>query len=121
MPYRWLRAFVLTIVLELPVYLAVARFRNEPMRSTPNWRLALGAVMGSAVTHPILWFIWPQFFRHYVTFAATGELFAFVLETFIFFAVARPITLQRATVASLLANGFSFGCGLLLYALKVLK
>lgn len=119
--YRWLQAFILTLIAEVPVYILVARFRNERLGSTPAWRLALGAIAASAVTHPLLWFVWRELFHSYVAYVATGECMAVAAETFIFYAIARPITLPRAAAASLLANAFSYGCGVLLYMLKVIK
>jgi hypothetical protein len=112
---------VLTLIFELPVYVSVARFRNKAPRLAPTWRLVLGAVATSTVTHPLLWFVWRRLFRNYVAYVATGECIVVILETFIFYLIAQPIALRRAAAASLLANAFSYGCGLLLYMLKLLR
>jgi hypothetical protein len=119
--YRWLQAFILTLLFELPVYLGVARFRNEALRPTSTWIIALGAVAASTVTHPLLWFVWRKLFRDYVTYVASGEALVVIIETFMFYLVVRPITLRRAALASLLANAFSYGCGYLLYHFGVLR
>jgi len=116
----WFRAFIVTLVVELPVYLLVARWRTGPGRVAPYWKTALGAVACSAVTHPWLWFVWRSLVHDYTTYVATGEVTAVVAEALIFYFSARPITLRRASAASLLANGASYACGVLLYSLKIL-
>lgn len=97
----WLRAFVFTQAIEMPVYRATLR---------APWVRAFGA---SAVTHPVVWFFFfhPDFPLHdYDTRVVLAESFAVLAETAWFTGLRGP---WRAFGASLLANGASAGLGML--------
>lgn len=49
--WRWV--FVLALALELPL-VALAVPREHRVRAT------LASLLGNAVTHPLLWFVWPR-------------------------------------------------------------
>jgi hypothetical protein len=115
----WIRAFFFTLAVEIPLFVLVAGFRNRSGRRAPLWRLVLAGAAGTAVTHPALWFVWPRVVSDYTLYIATGELLVAVVETFTFFGLARPISLSRAAAASFIANGASYGLGMLLHLLGV--
>ena len=95
----WLIAFVFTQMVEVPVYSRGLRVGVLP---------AFGA---SAITHPILWFvIFPYLPLHYLWLIVVGETFAFLAEAAYFAFIFRR---QRALLWSALANGASFGVGML--------
>ncbi len=95
----WLIAFVFTQLVEVPVYSVGLRIGILP---------ALGA---SAITHPLLWFV---FFPHvdlsYGAKLVTSELLVFLVEAAYFAFLFRR---KRALLWSALANGASLGLGML--------
>ncbi len=101
----WARAFILTQVIEVPIYTAVA------WKRAPTWRLALSAFCCTAITHPLLWFVWPFVVRDYTAYVISGELLIAAAETLIFFALIPKLTLPRAVAAAFLANAASYGIG----------
>jgi hypothetical protein len=96
----WLRAFVFTQLVEVPIYMRATR------ASLP---VAFGA---SALTHPIVWFVFfsPRWNASYETRFVAAELFAWLAEAAYFrFLWKKP----RALLWSLCANAASLGLGLL--------
>jgi hypothetical protein len=100
---RWLAAFLLTQVLEAPIY----------RRAGASWRTAL---LASTVTHPVVWFGFPLLGRvglGYWGMVAAAETFAVGLEAL----WLSTHGVRRALAWSLLANATSVCGGLLLRAL----
>jgi hypothetical protein len=101
MPYvwSWLYAFAFTQLVEIPIYAV-------------GLRVGLLAAFGaSAITHPILWFVLFRFVPlPYVWLIIVGETFAVAVEAGYFAIVFRR---RRALLWSLVANGASFGTGML--------
>jgi hypothetical protein len=118
----WLEAFAFTLVVEIPLFVAVARLgaAGAGGRRAPLWRLALAGAAGTVLTHPLLWFVWPRVVHDYTAYIASGELLIAAIESATFFALARPITLARAIAASFIANAASFGLGVALRAAGLL-
>lgn len=105
----WITAFVLTQVIELPIY---AWGTRDAGLSVP-WRLwiAFGA---SAVTHPVVWFV----LRPQLSPALGFEGFFLVAETFAVVAEAlylRAFGIARPWSLALAANATSASAGLLLW------
>ncbi len=103
----WFLAFVLTVVIEVPIVLALTRDSRVPLPK----RAAL-AFFAQLMTHPAVWFIFPALpwgSRH-TTFVAS-ELFAWLAEA-AFYALAdvAPSTLRAVAVAAV-ANGASLAIG----------
>jgi hypothetical protein len=99
----WLVAFAFTQAFEVPLYL----------RATDSWRIAF---LASALTHPIVWFIFPLLMNHGVAYwpmVGAAEVFAVVAEAWWLFVNGVP----RALLWSFLANSASAVGGLLLRAL----
>lgn len=100
----WAKAFVLTELVEAPIYRRVLPTR---------WTLALAA---SAITHPFVWFAFPKLMYtglDYVTTSVLSEAFAVAVEAIFFWRVG-AISIVRASLVSLLANAASVAVGLAL-------
>lgn len=70
----WLRAFALTCLIEVPIYMFVLR------RALPDWRWRLLLAFGLQVaTHPALWFVAPRF-DPYWAWLVVMELCVFAVE-----------------------------------------
>ncbi len=97
----WLSAFVVTELVEAPLYARLGRC---------GILRALGA---SAITHPIVWFgfFHPAVPGSYWPKVIAAELFAWLAEAAYF---ARPLGWRRALGLSLLANAASVAVGLTL-------
>lgn len=102
---RWVVAFAFTEIVEVPIY-------RRMLGS--GFLEALGA---SAVTHPLLWFVFvPAVRGHltYVQYAAIGEVLVVLVEAAYF---ALVFARKRALLASIAANGASYLLGLVAHAL----
>jgi hypothetical protein len=106
----WLTAFLITQVVEVPIYLlALAR--------RPAWQRPLLGFGASTLTHPLVWVLtyrlatlvgfWPA--------VACTEALAVVVEA----TYLRVLGVRDALLWALGANAASFGIGLLLQALGV--
>lgn len=102
----WARAFALTEIVEAPIY-------RYALPTT--WPRALAA---SAITHPVVWFVFPwiavELDLGWTTMAVLAETFAVAVEA-AFFARA-GVRARRAALVSLLANGASVTVGLFVRA-----
>ena len=107
-----LEAFGLTLAVESVTAVALA-----PAFQISRGRAALSAVAGSALTHPVLWYVF------YKVYALLGDLTTPTLEALVFLAEApfyRVIAKAKWTEAlllSLLINAASWAAGELNYAL----
>lgn len=103
----WVLAFAFTQIVEVPIYL-----RAIDRRLVSALLVAFGA---SAITHPVVWFVFPWAFDRwlptlgYWSMVTAAEIFALVVEAIWLAGVG----VRRALVWSLLANGASLGLGLL--------
>jgi hypothetical protein len=114
-----MRAFCFTLAVEAPLFVLVARLGAGGVKISPLVLVCAGA-MGTCITHPLLWFVWPRVMTDYTTYIVTGELIVAVVESLTFFAIARPIRMSRAVAASFIANAGSYGLGALLQGLEIL-
>lgn len=97
----WLPAFVLTQMIEVPIYRWGAR---------ATWATAL---LASALTHPLVWFAFPALFEGalgYVPMVVLAEVFAVVVEAV--WLARRGV--RRPVMWSAVANAASVTLGLLL-------
>jgi hypothetical protein len=97
----WLWAFLFTQAIEVPIYAI-------PLRGRPL--VGFGA---SAITHPVVWFVFPLLIHDYAIMVVAAEVFAVVVEA----AYLRANGVRRAFWWSLCANGASLGLGLVVRAL----
>lgn len=98
----WAWAFAFTQLVEVPVYLRLLRCTGVR---------AFGA---SALTHPLIWAVFPRLPLGYAYAVIACELFAWLAEAAYF---ARPYGLRRALWASLCANAASCVLGFISRAL----
>jgi hypothetical protein len=98
----WLKAFVLTQVVEIPI--AQAFFRaHEPRR----WRRLWLCGIATLATHPLVWFVFPELGLRYVAMVELAELWAWLGEAGFFWLVFPGVRIERALLASGLANAAS--------------
>lgn len=97
--WSWLCAFAFTQLVEIPIY-------------SVGLRVSVAAAFGaSAITHPVLWFVlFPRLPLPYIWLIIAGETFAVVVEALYFAVIFHR---RRAIAWSLVANGASFGLGML--------
>ena len=101
--HSWLRAFVFTQIVEVPIYMQVL--------PGSRWKAATIGFGASAITHPFVWFVFPRLLPHrFVLMATAAELFAFVVEALYLCIWLKP---WKALAASFVANSASLGLGLL--------
>ena len=105
----WLRAFALTLAVELPVAVALLAF-IEPRRA----RRAGAAVLANLATHPLVWFAFPGLTAGPAARLASSEVWAVVGEAAIYRFIWPALPLHRAALVSLAANTASFLVGLAL-------
>lgn len=94
----WFLAFVVTQVVEVPIWMRA--FGGRP------W-IAFAA---SALTHPIVWFVLPQLGLSHWIYVGVAEGYAVIVEA----VWAGRFGVKRPLAWSVLANGLSFGIGMLL-------
>jgi hypothetical protein len=107
----WAKALVVTVAVEIPIA-AIAFRRDEPSLA----RRAGLIFFASLATHPAVWFIFPRFELTYGEMIIAAETWAVVVEAVFFVLVFRGVEPWRAAGVSLIANGASYGTGLLLRA-----
>lgn len=96
----WRSVFLLALALELPI---VAWGSPKERR---HWAL-LASIVGNAITHPLLWFVWPRFFSH-TTAVLVGETTAIVVEGAL---IAIALKSKRGFAIGLAANLYSWAVG----------
>ena len=104
---NWPIAFVLTQLIEISVALCI-------WKDIPKRKVCLYVFCASALTHPIVWFVFPGMMRQYQwdygTFLLFAESYAYLVEILWYAAVraSRPIFISCA------ANTCSMLTGLLI-------
>lgn len=112
---KWLEAFLFTQAVEIPVWVWALRraARRDGAGDRPSLLAALLIAFGaSAITHPIVWFVFPALTAHigYEPMVALAEVFAVGVEAL----YMRGEGMRRAPLWSLAANGASFVLGILI-------
>lgn len=103
---EWLSAYAFTQAVEVPVYMRALRGRTPAYSLHARLWLALAP---SALTHPFVWFAFPQLPVPYLTMCVLAETFAFGVE----WAVLSSLGVRRAWLWSLAANALSLGLALI--------
>jgi len=104
----WCQSFFLAIIVETPIFVIGS------IGATSLFRGGAAGIVGTTVTHPILWFVWPFVIRDYFAYVVTGEILVVLIEAVIFFVLARPVSFKRAAITSVAANSASFLIGVLI-------
>ena len=103
----WFRAFLLTVVVEVPVATYLLR-RADPQL----WRTAALVFFANLASHPLVWYVWTQVFLVGTTpFVVAAEAWAVAIEAVFYFVAFRGIGVGRAVVVSVVANAASFVIG----------
>lgn len=105
----WLRAFALTVVIELAIATPLLRSAERS-----GLRRSMGILLANLSTHPAVWFIFPGAALGSSARFVLSESFAFVVELFVYRLIWPELTWRRAFVTSLAANAASALAGLLL-------
>lgn len=102
----WLSAYLLTQMIEVPVYLV----GGKKLPQLRRWLLAVGA---SSLTHPVVWFAFPWGTASWELCFVGAETFAVLLEGLL----GKLVGLERPWLWALAANGASVLVGLLVQTL----
>jgi hypothetical protein len=103
----WLRAFGLTLLVELAVALPLLA-PVEPRL----WRRAAAVVVVNLATHPLVWFLFPGLAVGSGARLALSEAWAVLAELAIYRIVWPSLSSRRAALVSLAANAASLLAGL---------
>ncbi len=105
----YLPSLLLSWSVELPLLLLILRHR------APWRRVLLAGALGTALTHPQLWYLWPSLFDSYTAYIVCGELAVVAIESVVMaVACRRHVSPLLATGAVALANAGSYALGALL-------
>src|SRR4051794_37673903 len=109
-PYvrAWALAFVKTIAIEAPVVVLLTR-STLPLARRVAW-----AIVGQTLTHPAVWFVFPELGLGRPHALLASELWAWLAEAFLYWLAGVCPGVARALGVSALANGASLGVGLAL-------
>ncbi|MBK7584231.1 MAG: hypothetical protein IPI67_29020 [Myxococcales bacterium] len=104
----WVRAFAVTLGSELLI-------APRLLPSRESRRRRLGAVVAANVlSHPAVWFVFPDLGLRYGSMLVLAELWAFGSEALLYALVFVGLSWRRALGVSAVANALSLGLGLLL-------
>lgn len=109
---RFLLAWLLTLVIEVPILFILVKFVFK-IKTIKNLDLLTAGVIATTLTIPYLWFVLPAFFnaRYYVYL---GEGMVTIVEAIIYSLLLR-IDVIRALIISIVANMASYYLGLLIF------
>ncbi|MEO5940604.1 MAG: hypothetical protein ABIZ72_06485 [Candidatus Limnocylindrales bacterium] len=103
----WFAAFVLTLVIELPITAWFLR-RVEPDLS----RRVVLIAFANLATHLAVWYVFSQLFViRTIEYVLAAEGWAIGAEAVFFFVAFRGLAARRAIAIALVANGLSFAIG----------
>lgn len=105
----WAKAFALTAAIEIPIAATLFHRSGEPV-----WRRSALVFYANLASHPAVWFIFPALGMPFPRMVLAAEIWAFLSEAIFYWLVFRREDPRRAAGVSLLANGASFGLGLIL-------
>jgi hypothetical protein len=111
----WFRAFLLTLVCEVPILLF---FGRSACPSLP--RRASAVLLANVASHPAVWLIFPRLGLGWGLAVLLSEIWAACLETWLYLLVFREGKFRSAALLSLAANATSFGVGTVLGVLGFL-
>lgn len=106
--HAWFRAYLSTLLIEIPV---VSGWLWPDM----GWSSIFWGFAASTITHPVLWFVWPQWGPRWL-WVGSAEITIWLVEGALYAWALRGKTgaWRRGIGLSGLANGSSLLAGLLL-------
>ena len=103
----WFRAFLLTLVVEVPVATLLLRRFEADLRRT-----AALVVFANLASHPLVWYVWSQvFLMGTPEYVVAVEAWAIGVETVFYVVAFRGLGFGRAALVSMVANLASFAVG----------
>lgn len=111
----WLRAFALTLLVELPVAVPLLRASGRP--EAPGWRRAALVLFANLASHPLLWFALSALPLPGPWTLVVSETWAVLAEAALYRLALDGVPLRRCVLASLAANAASLSIGLALRSL----
>jgi len=111
----WLRAFALTLLVELPVAVPLLRAPGRP--EAPALRRAALVLFANLASHPLLWFALSALPLPGPWTLALSEAWAVLAEAALYRLALDAVPLRRCALASLAANAASLCVGLALRSL----
>lgn len=106
----WLRAFALTVAIELPVAVALLGASGRPGASISK-RAGL-VLFANLASHPVLWFVLSALPLRGGWALALSETWAVLAEAALYRLALDGVSLRRCALASLAANASSLAVGL---------
>jgi hypothetical protein len=103
---RWLAAFALTLAIEVPL--------ATLLLPGPRRRRITLAVVAQCVSHPAVWFVFPELPLSYRMMLVVAESWAVLSEAAVYALLGDGVSPRRALGVSLLTNATSFLASLLL-------
>jgi hypothetical protein len=109
----WIAAFIATCLIELPIYL-LGLYKRFGLANS----LVVGLIV-NAVSHPILWFVVPQF-SPYIVWLILCELMVIALEAILAIFYCKKVCRKNApyfviSITSILANVLSTMVGIMFF------
>jgi hypothetical protein len=103
----WFSAFVLTLIVELPITVLLLRRVEFDLR-----RAAVLVVFANLATHLAVWYVFTQLFLVGTSaYVLVAEGWAVIAETVVYVAAFRGLAWRWALATALIANGASFVVG----------
>ena len=103
--HAWFRAYLATLVIEVPVV-------SGWLWPRLGWKTVGWGILASTLTHPMLWFVWPQVGPRW-WWVGTGEVAVWLVEAGIYAWALRGKATEGLALSAL-ANGASLVAGLLM-------
>lgn len=113
---RFLQSLIFTTLIETVFLLLLSRLwllRHRTSRADTLLLVAVGLI-GSALTLPYVWFVFPAFLKSRVLYVPIVELFALSVESIIIWILVK-CPFVKAVVLAVLCNAVSFSSGLWLF------
>lgn len=110
---QWLRAFTITLVIELAVAVPL-------LGSVAGWQRRVSAVtLAQLASHPAVWLVFPLLGLSRTGYLLVAESWAVLLEFALYRTVFANLSGSKALAVAALANAASFAVGLVLRAAHV--
>jgi hypothetical protein len=105
----WFSLFLVTVAIEVPLAAVLIG------KAEPSWgRRLIVALAAQLATHPLVFFVFPQLPLRGFPSLLLSELYAFGFEALLYGAAFPRLRPLEAFAIAGLANGISFGLGLVL-------
>lgn len=112
--FQFFIALISTIIIETIVIFSLSKSFSKIFPLSIKDIFFTGFITSFA-TLPYLWFIFSPIFGNGLSFIVIGELFAFIIESFIYYFILKNISFYRCVILSFIANLVSFLVGFLIF------